>query len=116
MVTYFSRARSSRGYVLELMNRATVLNIRKTNIQATCDHRRKFTSYELGWPGAVTDVKVWKNSDVWKRRHLYFKNGEYILVDKGKSELSFQIGHQSYPNRLPFITIYCPTFRRARDC
>lgn len=84
MVTYFSHARSSRGYVLELMNLATVLDIRRTNMQATCDHTGEFASFELGWPGAVTDVEVWKNSDVWKRRHLYFKNGKYILVDKGK--------------------------------
>ncbi|KAF7362660.1 DDE Tnp4 domain-containing protein [Mycena venus] len=54
-----------------------------TNMQATCDHEKRFTSFELGWPGAVTDSKIWKNSDIWQRRHLYFENNEYILVDKG---------------------------------
>ncbi|KAF8233233.1 hypothetical protein L208DRAFT_1267524 [Tricholoma matsutake] len=34
----------------------------KTNIQMTVDHERRFTSYELGWPGAVTDIKIFKNS------------------------------------------------------
>ncbi|KIL57043.1 hypothetical protein M378DRAFT_88415 [Amanita muscaria Koide BX008] len=55
-----------------------------TNIQATVDHERRFTSYELGWPGAVTDIKIFKNSHLWMNRREYFKGGEYILVDKGK--------------------------------
>lgn len=59
----------------------------KTNIQATIDHERRFTSYELGWPGSVTDVKIFKNSHLWMNRREYFKNGEYILVDKGKSDI-----------------------------
>ena len=53
------------------------------NIQATVDHEGKFTSYKLGWPGAMTDVKIFKNSHLWMHHHDYFKNGEYILVDKG---------------------------------
>ncbi|KAJ7353019.1 hypothetical protein DFH08DRAFT_987010 [Mycena albidolilacea] len=43
------------------------------NIQATCDHEKRFTSFEIGWPSTVTD-----------HRHQYFKSGEYILVDKDK--------------------------------
>ena len=53
------------------------------NIQATVDHEARFTSYDLGWPSAVTDVKIFKNSDLWMHHHNYFRNGEYILVDKG---------------------------------
>ena len=51
-------------------------------------HERRFTSYELGWPGAVTDIKIFKNSHLWMNRREYFKDGEYILVDKGKSLLT----------------------------
>jgi hypothetical protein len=47
------------------------------------DHSRRFISYDLGWPGSVTDVKMFKNSHLWIHRRQYFKNGEYILVDKG---------------------------------
>ena len=28
-----------------------------------------------------------KNSHLWMNRREYFKNGEYILVDKGKSDI-----------------------------
>ncbi|KAJ7358270.1 hypothetical protein DFH08DRAFT_911690 [Mycena albidolilacea] len=52
---------------------------KETNIQATCDHEKRFTSFELGWPGSVTD------------RHFYFENGEYILVDKGYSSSPFTV-------------------------
>ncbi|KAF8229102.1 hypothetical protein L208DRAFT_1187038, partial [Tricholoma matsutake] len=54
-----------------------------TNIQMTVDHERRFTSYELGWPGAVTDIKIFKNSHLWMNCWEYIKDGEYILVDKG---------------------------------
>ena len=52
-------------------------------IQATVDHRARFTSYELGWPGSVQDSRVFKNSDLWVRRQNYFRQHEYIIVDKG---------------------------------
>jgi DDE superfamily endonuclease len=50
----------------------------QTNIQATVDHQCRFTSHELGWPGSVLDMKVWMH------HQYYFKNSEYILVDKGQ--------------------------------
>jgi len=33
----------------------------KTNIQATVNHEARFAWYDLGWPGAVTNVKIFKN-------------------------------------------------------
>ncbi|KIM79609.1 hypothetical protein PILCRDRAFT_89993 [Piloderma croceum F 1598] len=54
-----------------------------TNIQATVDHQCHFTSHELRWPGSMPDMKVWKQSHLWMHHQDYFKNGEYILVDKG---------------------------------
>ncbi|KAL1948348.1 hypothetical protein VTO73DRAFT_12423 [Trametes versicolor] len=54
-----------------------------TNVQATCDHEGRITSYETAWPGSVPDVKIWKNSRIWRKPHDYFREGEYILVDKG---------------------------------
>ena len=55
----------------------------QTNIQAVVDHSRQFISFDLGWPGPVTDIKMFKHSYLWTHRRLHFKNGEYILVDKG---------------------------------
>ncbi|KAH7921581.1 hypothetical protein BV22DRAFT_1019071 [Leucogyrophana mollusca] len=52
-------------------------------IQATCDHRVIFTSYDFGWPGSVQDSRVFKNSHLWQHKEDYFRSHEYILVDKG---------------------------------
>ncbi|KAF8830096.1 hypothetical protein HHX47_DHR2000723 [Lentinula edodes] len=52
-------------------------------MQATVDDECRFTSFKLGWPGCVTDNKIFKYSHLWQHWHQYFKNGEYILVDKG---------------------------------
>lgn len=52
-------------------------------IQATCDHRAIFTSYDFGWPGSVQDSRVFKNSHLWRQRDEYFEPNEYIIVDKG---------------------------------
>jgi hypothetical protein len=38
------------------------------------------TSFEMGWTGSV---KISKNSFLWMHHHDHFKNGEYILADKG---------------------------------
>ena len=54
-------------------------------IQATCDHRAIFTSYDFGWPGSVQDSRVFKNSHLWRHKDEYFGEHEYILVDKGES-------------------------------
>jgi len=58
------------------------LFVEQVNIQATVDHECRFTSYEMGWPGSVPDMKIWKQSHLWTHRHQYFKNGRYILVDR----------------------------------
>jgi hypothetical protein len=60
-------------------------------MQATVDHELRFTSFEIGWPGSVTDVKVFQNSHLWLRRRDYFKNGECILVDKGYMSTPYTI-------------------------
>lgn len=63
-------------------------NLLKTNIQTVVDHMRRFISFDLGWPGSVTDIKMFKHSYLWTHRRLHFKNGEYILVDKGTAQNS----------------------------
>ncbi|OSC99379.1 hypothetical protein PYCCODRAFT_840847 [Trametes coccinea BRFM310] len=58
---------------------------RKKYPAAVVDHECRFISFEMGWPGSVPDVSVWKRSDVWMRRREYFGNGQYILADKGRA-------------------------------
>ncbi len=55
----------------------------ETNVQATVDHEGRVTSFELGHPGSVPDVTVWKESHLWQNRRDYFMDGEYVLADKG---------------------------------
>lgn len=52
-------------------------------LQATCDHRGVITSYDHGWPGSVQDSRVFRLSHLWQHKEDYFRNHEYILVDKG---------------------------------
>ncbi|THU98345.1 hypothetical protein K435DRAFT_616691, partial [Dendrothele bispora CBS 962.96] len=52
-----------------------------TVIQATVDDTTRITSYEIGWPAAVADSRVFKQSHFWKHRHQYLVNGRYIFVD-----------------------------------
>jgi hypothetical protein len=37
----------------------------------------------MGWPGSVSDVTIWKSSDIWARRNLYFPGDYHVLADKG---------------------------------
>jgi hypothetical protein len=83
--------------------------VEQVNIQATVDHECCFTSYEMGWPGSVPDMKIWKQSHLWTHRHQYFKNGRYILVDNGDHDL-YQYLHKSdiiagYPSS---PSVICP--------
>ncbi|KAJ6529441.1 hypothetical protein DFH09DRAFT_934804 [Mycena vulgaris] len=66
-------------YVPEEVFRGNVCSIKKSLIQATGDHKKEFTSFELGWPGSVTDAKIFKNSDIWKRRTSTLKTGNTSL-------------------------------------
>jgi len=38
---------------------------------------------ELGWPGSVSDVTMWKKSHIWQHRLEYFPNDTLVLADKG---------------------------------
>ncbi|KAF8836148.1 hypothetical protein BDN67DRAFT_911699, partial [Paxillus ammoniavirescens] len=56
------------------------------NIQATVDHTRHFTSFDMGWPGSVADVTMWTSSFIWQNRHTHFGNfpeNKLLLADKG---------------------------------
>ncbi|KAF8193489.1 hypothetical protein K438DRAFT_1483701, partial [Mycena galopus ATCC 62051] len=50
-------------------------------IFAIVNHGLWFGSWDLGCPGSVTDVRVFKNSHFWAHRNQYLTEGCYILVD-----------------------------------
>ncbi|KAF9019501.1 hypothetical protein BDZ89DRAFT_313433 [Hymenopellis radicata] len=52
-------------------------------IQATVDHRTRFTSFEMAFSAAVTDSRMFRQSHLFQNRHQYFKDGRYVLADKG---------------------------------
>ncbi|KAF8578403.1 hypothetical protein K439DRAFT_1648796 [Ramaria rubella] len=54
------------------------------NVQATVDHEKRFTSFDLGWPGSMPDVTIFKASYIWNNHAAHFAPGEYILADKGE--------------------------------
>lgn len=54
-------------------------------MQGVVDHERRFISFEGGFTGNMNDAAILKLSDLWRRRRLYFENGQYLLMDKGES-------------------------------
>ncbi|KAE9398423.1 hypothetical protein BT96DRAFT_760240, partial [Gymnopus androsaceus JB14] len=50
-------------------------------IQAIVNYSIWFSSWELGWPGSVTDSRIFKDSHFWQHRNQYLKDGRYILVN-----------------------------------
>jgi hypothetical protein len=61
-----------------------VVTILQINLQAVVDHKKRFISYEMGWPSSMTDVTILKNSHLWKNRKHFFTGDEYILADRGE--------------------------------
>ncbi|KDQ12197.1 hypothetical protein BOTBODRAFT_80261, partial [Botryobasidium botryosum FD-172 SS1] len=57
-------------------------------IQAVCNHHSIFTLYEMGWPGSVHDVTIFKQLHIWKEKEKHFWDYEYLLADKGEYDLT----------------------------
>lgn len=53
------------------------------NVQVIVDHECRFTAVELGWPGSVSDVTMWKKSHIWQQRSHYLRDNALLLADKG---------------------------------
>ncbi|KAF7367609.1 DDE Tnp4 domain-containing protein [Mycena sanguinolenta] len=64
---------------------------------AIVDGDLRFGAWDLGWPGSVTDARVFKNSHFWRHRHQYLSDGRYILVDKGYPSTPFTVRPFSEP-------------------
>ncbi|KAK2464094.1 hypothetical protein APHAL10511_003881 [Amanita phalloides] len=72
------------------------------NVQAIVDHEKHFIAYELGWPGSVPDVTVWKSSHVYKHRATYFEDGKYVMADKGYPSSPYVVQPFTVPDLAKF--------------
>lgn len=64
-------------------------------MQAVCDTRMRFTDCFAGYTGSVGDLRVLKNSDLWKEiqrdKQSYFPNDEFIIGDRAYPVLTWCI-------------------------
>lgn len=64
-------------------------------LQAVCDARMKFTDCFAGFAGSVGDLRVFRNSDLWREvqidKQLFFPNDEFIIGDKAYPVLTWCI-------------------------
>lgn len=64
-------------------------------LQAICDHSLKFIDCFVGYPSSVSDIRIFKNSDIYKdiisNLQHYFPNGEFLLGDKAYPVLEWLI-------------------------
>lgn len=64
-------------------------------LQAICDARLKFTDCFVGYPGSVSDTRIFRNSNIYHGicadRRRYFPNGEFLIGDKAYPVLDFLV-------------------------
>ncbi|KAH9110807.1 hypothetical protein LEN26_013620 [Aphanomyces euteiches] len=48
-----------------------------------CDDMKRIRFLDLGWPGAVHDMRVWSNSKIATKPWLYFSHLQFLLADSG---------------------------------
>jgi hypothetical protein len=54
------------------------------NLQAVCDHERRFTFVSCGFPQSVGDVTAWKATRMYNHPENYFHGpGDFLIGDKG---------------------------------
>lgn len=55
-------------------------------LQAVCDDKRKFTDCFVGYPSSVSDVRIFRNSEIYQNisvnQEHYFNQGQFIIGDK----------------------------------
>lgn len=64
-------------------------------LQAVCDARIKFIDCFAGFAGSVGDLRVFRNSDLWREvqidKQFFFPNDEFIIADKAYPVLTWCI-------------------------
>lgn len=64
-------------------------------LQAVCDARLHFTDCFAGYAGLVSDLRILRNSDLWKEiqanERNYFPEDEFIIGDKAYPVLTWCI-------------------------
>ncbi|CAI6358738.1 unnamed protein product [Macrosiphum euphorbiae] len=70
-------------------------------LQAITNAELKFTDVFVGYPGSVSDTRIFRNSDIYvnimKNEKFYFPNDEHILGDKAYPPLTWCV--EPYINR-----------------
>ena len=62
----------------------------------------------------MNDAFVWQNSYVWKQRGAHFRQGEWLLADRGTKTGTFLDRETAEPmNRLPVITVLTSPIQRT---
>ena len=55
-------------------------------LQAICNHQRRFIDVFTGYPSSVSDVRIFRNSDIYQQIQAnlnnYFGNGTFVIGDK----------------------------------
>jgi len=77
-----------------IKDRETYWNRKKRysiNVQAVCDHRGMFISYDIGWPGSVHDSKIFWSSEISQSNQRLFGSQEYLLADAGYAVTNYCI-------------------------
>jgi hypothetical protein len=71
-------------------------------LQAMCDPKLKFADCFVGYPGSVSDTRIFRNSDLYNSvnnaQHQYFPHEEFIIGDKAYPNLSC-VFHHMYIDR-----------------
>lgn len=64
-------------------------------LQCVCDSYMKFTDSYVGWPGSVSDTRIFRNSDLYQAVNQnfnnFFTNESFIVGDKAYPVLSWCI-------------------------
>jgi len=64
-------------------------------LQAVCDARMRFTDCFAGFAGSVGDLRVFRNSDLWREiqidKQSFFSNDKFIIGDKAYPVLTWCI-------------------------
>ena len=66
-------------------------NCYAVNVLVVCDDRARILYYLAGWPGSTHDNRVFKSSNLYKKRNEYFSPLEYIIGDSAYSTSSIMV-------------------------
>lgn len=84
-------------------------------LQAVCDGELRFTDCFAGYASSVNDIRIFRNSDLWKdvqnNYHHYFPTGEFIIENEAYSVLTWCISlYRNFGNLTEVILVLFNTY------